>query len=291
MKQQSHQVRTDLAMETVEALGEQLPQGVKQQQEEKNGLRITRMEIAQQAQKAVGKPAGNYVTIEVESFDNTAQNYADEISVVADEIRSLLPAEGTILAAGLGNNDITPDALGPKTIDGIFATRHIPDELARQTGLSGLRQAAAIAPGVLGQTGMETSEILSSLVKQIRPAALIVVDALASKSVERLGKTIQISNTGISPGSGVQNKRKEISPASMGVPVIAIGVPTVVDMATIAQELSVDGAAVSEQGKNMMVTPREIDLMIEKSAKTLSLAINQALQPMLALEDITALMS
>ncbi len=291
MKQQSNQVRTDLAMETVEALGEQLPQGVKQQQEEKNGLRITRLEITQQAQETVGKPAGNYVTIEVESFESTAQNYADEISVVADEIRSLLPAEGTILAAGLGNNDITPDALGPKTIDGIFATRHISDELARQTGLSGLRQAAAIAPGVLGQTGMETSEILSSLVKQIRPAALIVVDALASKSVERLGKTIQISNTGISPGSGVQNKRKEVSPASMGVPVIAIGVPTVVDMATIAQELSVDGAAVSEQGKNMMVTPREIDLMIEKSAKTLSLAINQALQPMLALEDISALMA
>lgn len=291
MEQQYSQARTDLAMEAMEALGEGFPEGVSCQKLERDGFRVIRMEISPAAQEAVGKPAGRYVTIEVDSFESTTEHYAELVCRIADELRSLLPAQGAILIAGLGNNDITPDALGPKTIDGIFATRHIPDILASQTGLSGLRQAAAIAPGVLGQTGMETSEILAALVKEIRPVALIVVDALASKSLDRLGKTIQLSDTGISPGSGVQNKRKEIGPASMGIPVLAVGVPTVVDMATIAQELTTDPAAISEQGRTMMVTPREIDLMIEKSAKALALAINRALQPMLELEDITALTS
>lgn len=284
-------IRTDLAMEAVAAFGSGLPAGVERQEKEKNGLKITRMQVSAEAGQALGKAAGRYVTIEVESFERAAQNFAEEIGTVAEELSAMLPKEGTVLVAGLGNNDITPDALGPKTIDGILATRHIPAEVAEQTGLSGLRSAAAIAPGVLGQTGMETFEILASLVWRVHPAALIVVDALAAKSIDRLGKTVQISDTGISPGSGVLNRRKEISAASVGVPVIAVGVPTVVDMSTIAQELAGERAAVSARGETMMVTPREIDVVIEKSAKMLSLAINKALQPTLTIEDITALVS
>lgn len=284
-------IRTDLAMEAVESFGETLPVGVKRQEEEKNSLKIIRMEVDEGAEQAIGKRAGRYITVEVGSFENAAQNFSDEITALADELSELLPSDGTVLVAGLGNNDITPDALGPKTIDQILATRHIPEEVAKQTGLTGLRSTAAIAPGVLGQTGMETFEILASLVWRLHPKAILVIDALASKSIDRLGKTVQISDTGISPGSGVQNSRKEISAESMGVPVIAVGVPTVVDMSTIAHELAGEGVAVSERGETMMVTPREIDVMIEKSARMLSLAINKALQPNLTLADITALVS
>ena len=283
--------RTDLAMESIEAFGENLPDGVKRQTDEKQGLKITRMQVDTDASEMIGKREGQYITVEVDSFDHTAQNFSAKLDVLADEIKSMLPKDGVVLVAGLGNNDITPDALGPKTVDGILATRHIPQEIAEQTGLNGLRSTAAIAPGVLGQTGMETFEILASLVWRLHPAAVIVIDALASKSIDRLGKTIQLSDTGISPGSGVQNSRKELSTASIGVPVIAIGVPTVVDMATIADELSEGQAEISERGATMMVTPREIDVIIENSARMLSLAINKALQPQLSPEDIIALVS
>ena len=283
-------VRTDLAVEAVEAFGERLPAGIRREQEEKDGVTIIRMEVPREAAETVGKPAGSYVTLEVDSFENSTAHYVTQVQAIAGEISRMLPETGTVLVAGLGNNDITPDALGPKTIDGLFATRHIPKEVAESTGLTGLRSTAAIAPGVLGQTGMETAEILASLVRQVCPAAVIVIDALASKSIERLGKTVQISNTGISPGSGVQNSRSEISLRSVGVPVVAVGIPTVVDMRTIAEELS-DGAEISPRGESMMVTPREIDVLIDKSAKALSLAINSALQPTLSVEDISALIS
>ncbi len=283
--------RTDLATEAAQAVSGGFLRGVSEQKEEKNGLKITRTEVTPEAETAIGKRAGKYVTLEVPSFEHAAENFSDEITALAEELRVLLPKTGTVLVAGLGNNDITPDALGPKTVDRILATRHIPDEVAAQTGLGRLRSIAAIAPGVLGQTGMETYEILASLTGRLNPAAVLVVDALAAKSVERLGKTVQITDTGISPGSGVQNSRKEISDLSLGVPVIAVGVPTVVDMATIVQELSGKQGIENPQAATMMVTPREIDVMIEKSAKMLALAINRALQPTLTLDEITALVS
>lgn len=284
-------IRTDLAVEAVEFAGENLPQGVLQQVKEQGSIKITRVEVKEEAAaQSLGKPAGIYTTIEVASFEHTAQNLSEEVEAIAGEIRALLPQEGPVLVVGLGNNDITPDAIGPKTVAQTLATRHIPSEVAAQSGLGSLRAAAALAPGVLGQTGIETSEIIASLVKQISPAAVVVIDALASKSLDRLGKTVQISNTGIAPGAGVQNRRKEISSQSLGVPVIAVGVPTVVDMATITEELS--GARPhSPESENMMVTPRDIDVIVEKSAKTLSMAINKALQPGLSVSDLTALVS
>lgn len=284
-------IRTDLAVEAVEFAGENLPQGVVQQVKEHGSIKITRVEVKDDAAaRSIGKPAGIYTTVEVASFEHTVQNLSEEVEAIAEEIRALLPQQGPVLVVGLGNNDITPDAIGPKTVSQTLATRHIPAEVAAESGLGSLRAAAALAPGVLGQTGIETSEVVASLVKQISPAAVIVIDALASKSIERLGKTVQISNTGIAPGAGVQNRRKEISQQLLGVPVIAVGVPTVVDMATITQELS-GSQPLSPGGETMMVTPRDIDVIVEKSAKTLSMAINKALQPGLSVNDLTALVS
>lgn len=184
--------------------------------------------------------------------------------------------------------------MGPKVIESIFSTRHIKDELKKSIKLTKLRPVAALSPGVLGQTGIEVKEIISSICDKIAPKAVIIIDALAAKSIERLGTTIQISDTGISPGSGVGNKRPEISSKTIGIPVISIGVPTVIDALTIVNEL-VDDIDDNENillknlinnTKNMMVTPRGIDVLIERSAYITAMAINTALQPFYTLKDL-----
>lgn len=208
----------------------------------------------------------------------------------------MLPKDGLVLVVGLGNCNITPDNLGPMTAKNVLATRHIKGEIARSTGLSALRPVAVIAPGVLGQTGIESAELIASVSKKLSPCAIIVIDALASMKLERLGCTVQISDTGISPGAGVNNARPKIDSSNLGVPVISIGVPTVVDAVTIACNLT--GASkeslksqISPRGEIMMVTPREIDLLIERAAKLSGLAINRALQPEFSIEDIATLIS
>ena len=221
-------------------------------------------------------------------------NPADEVThLLAEELRRMLPPEGMVLVVGLGNAQITPDALGPLTVRQILATRHIPAQLAEQTGLSGLRPVAAIAPGVLGQTGIETGEIILSIVRDLSPAAVVAVDALAAGSPERLGCTIQLSDSGISPGSGVLNARKELSRQSLGVPVLSLGIPTVVDGGTLVCGLlgCEDESRVPEEARAMMVTPRDVDALIERGANHLSLALNAALQPQLSLEEISYLVS
>ncbi len=167
----------------------------------------------------------------------------------------------------------------------IFTTRHIGREMAERLNLPDLLRVSALAPGVSGQTGMETAEIVTALCEQTKPDFVIAIDALAAGSVARLGTTIQLSNTGISPGSGVLNKRKELSRATLGVPVLSIGVPTVVDLNTICQGAQEKGQA----EKSMMVTPREIDTLIEHAAKTIAYALNRTFQPGLSLEEIAAL--
>jgi spore protease len=189
----------------------------------------------------------------------------------------MLP-KGPVLVAGLGNNDITPDAIGPRTVRQVLATRHIGGELARENGFDALRPTAAIAPGVLGQTGMEIAEIIRALAATLKPAAVIAVDALAAGDVSRLGTTIQISSAGISPGSGVMNAREELSEKSLGLPVISVGVPTVID-----------AAALTGSSTPMMITPRDIDLLVGRAGKALSLIINKALQPELSFEEIAYL--
>lgn len=290
--------RTDLAMEAVQLL-KHTDSGIKQQKKNVGDLEITRVTIeTDSAAKKLDKLKGEYITVELPTFTDNFQGIDDKIDVISKQIRFLLPNKGAIFVVGLGNEAITPDALGPKTIKSILATRHITGEIARSTGLEALRSVAAIAPGVLGQTGIEVSEIIQSVVKKINPAALIVVDALASMETSRLGTTIQICNTGISPGSGVGNARPGINQESMGIPVIGIGVPTVVDAQTLAQNLfdsaeSQNSEKITQKtaprGEPMMVTPREIDLLIERASKLLAMSINGALQPNFSVEDIMSL--
>ena len=204
-----------------------------------------------------------------------------------------------MLVVGLGNMDITPDALGPLVSSKVLATRHIQGEIAKSTGLDKLRPVAVLSTGVTGQTGIETGELVLSVVKRIKPSALIVIDALASRRLERLGCTLQICDTGISPGAGVHNYRTKITKETMGVPVIALGVPTVVDAVTLSCDLlGIDTESecesvrkqVSPKGRAMVVTPKEIDLLVSRAAKLISLSINYALQKDFELEDLVSLL-
>ena len=284
-------IRTDLALERRELVTDEC-KGVECEEYTKGKAKITRIKVLNDdGVKAVGKPVGTYITIEGDLISNELPSDDNRRNAVADELKDLLPKEGTILVAGLGNCDITPDALGPKTASGILATRHIDKELAESLGLGNLRSVSAISPGVLGKTGIETAEIINGIVNKVNPSAVIIIDALASRRLSRLGTTIQISDSGISPGSGVGNSRSEVSQKTVGVPVIAIGVPTVVDASTLAEDI------MQIKGENtppadsvgMMVTPREIDTVIDRAAGVLSMAINCALHPQISPEDLSAL--
>ncbi len=292
--------RTDLALERHESVKSENPEGVKLHVKERKNIKISHITVLdQRGEQALGKKKGRYITAEIPSLEKSADMLSEWSEVLCDEISSLLPeSEGTVLVAGLGNREITPDALGPECISLLLATRHIKGELDESTGLSSLRSVAGIVPGVLGNTGIETAEILKGIVNQIKPSAVIVIDALAARSLERLGNTVQMCDTGVSPGSGVGNSRRKIDVDFLGVPVIAIGVPTVVDGITVALDvIEAGGVELSEEKKRdilksekgMMVTPKEIDLMIKRAARLISLAVNRALQPTLTAEDIISI--
>ena len=292
--------RSDLALELQESQQQGALSGVCVREEAVGNISINHITISSQdAASQLGKPEGEYVTITVPPFSDDIAAAHEEVRAMGKEIARLVNNnDGLVLVVGLGNQEITPDALGPKVAQGILATRHISGEVARAAGLEHLRPVAALAPGVLGQTGVETGEIIAALVDDIKPSCVIVVDALASRSLDRLGCTVQIADSGIAPGSGVANTRKELSKATLGVPVVSIGVPTVVDGTTLASDLlrgrdEVDDDTLRERfeprGAAMMVTPREVDLLISRAAKVLSLAINHALQPRMSLEDVVYL--
>lgn len=287
------QMRTDLAIENTET--EVNLQGIEKDEEKKGDLKITRIEItSEETAQLIRKPVGRYITIESKPLTDNFRDLKEEAGIIGNEIKKFLP-DGEILATGLGNTDITPDALGAKSMKYILATRHIKGEFARSTGLENLRGVSVISAGVLGQTGIEVSEIVKSLSESIKPSAVIVVDALAAKELSRLGCTVQISDTGIYPGSGVGNHRKGITRENVGVPVIAVGVPTVVDAFTLAQDIlnrhDVDRKEVCPGGESMIVTPREIDLLIERAAKLVGMAINCALQSEYDFDTLLSLVS
>ena len=286
--------RTDLAIEKSEVFGQSMPDGVTCEVEQADDVRITRICVQTAAgAEALGKPQGRYITAEVPPFRRSAEIPQQTADAIARELRALLPAEGTVLVAGLGNSEITPDALGPKFSSLVLATRHIRRELAESAGLGALRPVVNLTPGVLGKTGIETGELLRGVVESVRPAAVLTVDALAARRLARLGCTVQMADTGVTPGAGVGNARAELNRDSLGVPVIALGVPTVVDAATLVQDLtqSPPGEAFAREGADMMITPREIDLVIERAARLLALAVNRALQPHLSANDILLLVS
>ncbi len=290
------QLRTDLAVEAREIAGEHIS-GVDFKTYSENGLEISRLTIKnQKAKQELGKDMGTYITIELPSLTDNFTETDERLKTIGFEIRRLLPVHGLLLVVGLGNKEITPDSLGPKTSSHVLATRHITGETAKATGLDKLRPVAVMQTGVTGQTGIETGEYILSVVKRIRPNAVVAVDALASRRLERLGCTLQISDTGISPGAGVGNHRTKITKETIGVPVIAIGVPTVVDVQTFANDLT-DGKMYTEQknriepsGKQMIITPREIDLLTERASRLIGFALNAAIQNEFELADLISLM-
>lgn len=278
----SDYARTDLALEGV---GERVVEGITRT---KRGECFDITEIVIESDehgRPFGKPKGRYITMERNELAGIGDDFLQACTELANELKQLIP-EGGVLVAGLGNSHITPDALGPKTASMIFATRHLNDEMPDMEEFSGLREISVISAGVLGQTGIESAEILYAICNRIKPKAIIAIDALACSDISRLGTTIQICDSGISPGSGVQNKRSELSYKSMGIPVIAVGVPTVVDMHTVINGL---GGVRADDMPNMMVTPRNIDRLIEKSSKLLSMGINCALLPRFSPEDFESL--
>lgn len=300
-------IRTDLALEaheTASRSGE--PDGVSHEEFTIGTTKVTRVKVLdQRGEKAIGKPIGTYVTVETGGLDDVGgDSYFEAADAVANELSAMLKpiGDGLVLVAGLGNAEMTPDALGPRCITNVLVTRHVAGELTKIKGFEGLRAVAAIAPGVLGQTGVETGEIIKSLVERIKPAAVIAVDALASRRVSRLGNTIQLADTGISPGSGVGNTRFAINSQTLGIPVISIGVPTVVDAATLAIDILEEAgintpqqdeekirASIEPGGISLFVTPRMIDLIVEHASSLTGLAINRALHPGVSNEDMAKL--
>ena len=282
-------LRTDLAVESHEMSGED-GEGIVFEKDNINGMSVHRLRIfTESAAKRLGKPQGKYVTIDSLPLSDNFRDVQEQIETISEEIYSMLPEKGTVLVIGIGNTDITSDALGPLAAQTVIATRHIRGEIARSTGLSMLRPAAVLSPGVLGKTGIETGEIVLSLINSLDPAAIIAVDALASKSVSRLGTTIQISDSGISPGSGIGNNRLKLNERTLGIPVIGIGIPTVVDAYTLVSDLT-GHRADFDLNRSLMVTPKEIDLLAERGAKLIGMAINCALQRDYSFNDLVKLL-
>lgn len=300
-------IRTDLAVEAREiAQGAGALEGVESREEKHGEVTLSRVRVLdERGVKALGKPVGTYVTVEVPNLGEAEDEiFFSALDAVAQELKTMLEpiGDGEVLVAGLGNATMTPDAIGPRCIKNILVTRHVAGELSKISGFENLRRVAAVAPGVLGQTGVEAGEMLKALVAKINPVAVIVVDALASRRASRLGRTVQMSDTGIVPGSGVNNARFAVDKDTLGVPVISVGVPTVVDAATLAVDLmSGAGIDTDEQQKDklracmgndpMFVTPRFVDTIVEHASRLTGLAINKALNPSISLEDMTALIS
>ena len=275
--------RTDLAVEQREMTAKH-SDNVAVRQYARQNANVTEIEILNdEGAQELGKPKGKYITMEIPAFSHDSELLDGRLTAMTESIRTLLPDEdGPVLVAGLGNEDVTPDALGPRTAHGIFATRHIDRALASELGFGELRDVCAITFGVLGQTGMETAETIRGIVNTIHPAAVITVDALAARSLQRLGKTVQLTDTGITPGSGVGNSRARLDKETLGEPVIAIGVPTVVDAVTLVRDFTSEHKMAKEkedEAKAMMVCPREIDVTIRRAARFLALSLNCALQP------------
>lgn len=277
------QFRTDLAIEVADEAQHLTDEDVGKDAFREGDTCVTRLHIrTDRAARALDKPKGAYITVEVPPLTDNEETLGKAAGLVANELTALLPAEGSVLVVGLGNRAITPDALGPEAADMVLATRHIGGEFARSVGLDDLRSTAVLTPGVLGQTGTESGEIVRGVCTVVHPVAVVVVDALAARSVARLGCTVQLCDTGIAPGSGVGNNRQPLNAETLGVPVIGMGVPTVVDAATIAREFSDRGEEAPDltpRGAQMMVTPREVDVMIHRAARLVAMAINGALQP------------
>ena len=291
--------RTDLAVEAIEnhKTAAALPH-VRQSDRTLEGFAVHEVRIlSEDAAREIGKPQGRYLTLELDALIRREEDaFPRACKALSTLLRELLPRpnDGPVLIAGLGNRMITPDAIGPQTADHVIATRHLiaqsPDIFADW------RPVSALAPGVLGQTGVETGEVICGVLDRVRPAAVIAVDALAAGRLSRLLRTVQLADTGITPGAGVGNARAALNEETLGVPVIAVGVPTVVDGATLAHEISSQLGqpaceALDDLSQPVMITTRDIDREVADISRMIGYAVNMALHPHLSVADIDLYLS
>ena len=297
--------RTDLALEAREiwqesAREEAKIEGVEARESTREGYPVTTVRITnEQGAEALGKPVGNYVTLELAGLKRREEDaFPRAANALAAELQELLhlKAGESALVVGLGNRAITPDNIGPGAVDHTLVTRHLVEQVPEHFGH--FRPVAALAAGVLAATGVESGELVRSVVDKIKPACVIAIDALASRSLKRVCSTIQLADTGITPGSGVGNHRSALNRETLGVPVIALGVPTVVDVATLCADVleeagkgDLEPEALRGAGAGLMVTPRDIDQSAADLAKVIGYGVNLALQPDLTIEDIEMFLS
>lgn len=288
-------IRTDLALEAGNFVKEENGElkGVKvvENMDRKNCINVIRMDILNRyGAQSVGKPIGTYITMEVPKLTEHDEGSHREISkAFARELKNLIISEyhwnestPKILIAGLGNRDTTPDSLGPRAVDNLMVTRHIIEYMGYEEIEGAFAVVSAIIPGVMANTGMESSEIVNAIIKKIKPDILIVIDALAARSISRVNTTIQLTDNGICPGSGVENNRQAINKKTMGIPVIAVGIPTVVDASTLVYDALKKNGKRNESGigaeyEGMYVTTKDIDAVIKKVSFTISEGINMCM--------------
>lgn len=291
--------RTDLAVEAIEnhKTAAALPH-VRQSDRMLEGFAVHEVRIlSEDAAREIGKPQGRYLTLELDALIRREEDaFPRACKALSTMLRELLPHpnDGPVLIAGLGNRMITPDAIGPQTADHVIATRHL---VAQSPAIfADWRPVSALAPGVLGQTGVETGEVICGVLDRVRPAAVIAVDALAAGRLSRLLRTVQLADTGITPGAGVGNARAALNKETLGVPVIAVGVPTVVDGATLAHEISSQLGqpaceALDDLSQPVMITTRDIDREVADISRMIGYAVNMALHPHLSVADIDLYLS
>ncbi len=297
------QFRTDLAMENHEQrlceIQAKTLSGVSAKEYTRNGFLVHHVKVINdEGAMQIEKPVGSYVTLMLDPLIKREEDaFSRCAEAIAFELRELLPSKAnSALICGIGNPAVTPDAVGPIAVEHIMVTRHMIERLPRYFG--SYRPVSAVSPGVLGMTGIETGEILKGIISRTHPDFIIAVDALAAHDVERLCTTVQVSDTGIIPGSGVGNSRNAITYEELGIPVLAVGVPTVVDAVTLAKKLLWQSGCteicdnfLSECTDTMMVTPREIDTRVSDVGKLIGYAINLALHDGLSVSDVDMFLS
>ena len=321
-------IYTDLALESAEALTGADSNGVFMTAEETQNTVITRVRVTDdKGAELLGKPIGNYITIESQGMkENDITVHEEIIKILSDEIAVLIEKakkrseNSLVFIVGLGNRNVTPDALGPRVVSKVLVTRHIMGDISTREGMT-VRPVSVLSPGVMGTTGIETYDIIDGICKKTKPALVIAIDALAARCTSRINATIQISDTGLCPGAGMNNSRKAVTEEFLGVPVIAVGVPTVVDAATLVsdtmdimldsminelpegseflemlksledrEKYSVIKRALDPYAGNMFVTPKEVDAVMDRLSNIIANAINISLHPGIDKDDINRFM-
>ncbi|MDR0999668.1 MAG: GPR endopeptidase [Clostridiales bacterium] len=325
MEQTAFSVRTDLALESVENQEVTDDSGVGVEEEEYGDIKVTWVQVRdKRGAQSMGKPVGSYITIESEAMKEhdveTHEKIADILSKQLEKLAKLKP-DAAVLVVGLGNWNVTPDALGPKVVSKILVTRHLSGEMPTEL-MGRVRSVSAISPGVMGLTGIETGEIIKGVVERVKPDLVIAIDALAARRTKRINATVQLSDTGINPGAGVGNNRMKLNAQSLGVPTVVVGIPTVVDAATLVNDTmdSMLNAMVEQAPRgteffsmlkslageekyhliseilnpytgNMFVTPKEVDAVIERLSGIIANGINIALHPGVTSDDMNRFMA